>query len=291
MDAVVLAGDGKWEKRFKLHVLGRRVIDYPLEALLNKGFNTYILTKEDTEYDVPVIRQKSKGIIGAIRDAVNEIGLPLLIVYGDVVADEEFYVSPLRRGSTCSITVVPSVPEERHSTLIETELVKGRASTYVFGGAISIDQECYDEIINSDNLIDALNKLVKKGLLEVTYYEGFWADVDNKKDLLKLYKQLIWYKYEGSIVKEGAEIHPTAQLIGKVVVDRKAYVGPYTVVRGPAYIGEGVQIMGFAYIDSGSLESKSIIEPFSYLQNVSVQPRIKIPSHMTLHDDVIDKIL
>lgn len=290
MDAVVLAGDGKWKKRFKLHVVGKRVIDYPLKALVNKGFNVYVVTRE-LDFDVPIITQKSNGVVGAIRDAIEELGLPILVVYGDVIADEDFYISPLRKSSSCAISVVPSVPEERHNTLIEMKFVDGKASTYVFGGALLLDNPCIDEIISTNNLIDALNKLVKKRLMEVVFYEGFWADIDNERDLLKAYKHLIEKKSPGIEIREGAIVHPTAQLMGKVIIDKKAYVGPFTIIKGPSYISEGSRVLGFNYIEASSLERRSTIEPFTYLRNVSIQPGVKINSFTKAEERIIEKNL
>ncbi len=286
MDAVVLAGDGKWKERFDMYVVGKRVIDYPIDALKKRGFPIHVVTSDDKDYGVDIIRQKKDGVIGAIASAYERVGAPMLVVYGDVVAEDSFYYSPLNTPSPCSVVVVPTIPKERHSTLAEKGLSLEKRSSYIFGGAMKLDEECLVHIDKYDDIIVFINDMLRSDLIRIVFYDGYWVDVDNKHDLIDASLKVIESKVRGVAISREAEVHPTSVIKGNVIIDKRAVIGPYSIIEGPAYIGEGVYVQGHVVISQSSIEMGSSIDPFVYIRESSVQPFQRVKSFSKIEKDV-----
>jgi len=275
LKAVVLAGDRDNVERFKLYVLGKPVIDYPASAL-SSVYDLYLLTSGWTWNDYPVIVQRSEGIMGAVKDAVEELGLPLVVSYGDVVAEEGFYRSIT---NDCSVVTVPFVPEERHNTIDEH-------SSFVFAGLFSIDEDCYSEMKRFNDIISAIKFLVKEGLMDVVRYDGAWYDIDERKDILKAFPELLKSMLGKKSVIE-VDLPESVVIEGPVLIEEGSMISPFTYIKGPAYIGRGSKVGPFSVIDSSSVEPRAEVESHVNLSLVSVQPNVKVPSHSSYRFDVL----
>jgi len=259
LKAAVLAG-GERPERFHTYLMGKKVVEYPIEAL-KKSYDVYVLTSGWTIDGVPVIVQRRKGVVGAILDAVEALGLPLLLSYGDIVAEESFYTS---LNETCSVSAVASVPSSRHGKIGDPQ------GSYVFAGLISLDEPCFKEIEESEDLMSTINKMVKEGVLKVSYFDGVWHDVDDPKDVIKIFEDMFRLKSRGySLIGESSR---DIFVRGPVIIEKGAELEPGVTIIGPAYVGEG------AYVEASSVIKRSLVEPggrvesFSTLVESSVQP-------------------
>lgn len=275
MNAVVLAGDRENIERFKLYVLGKPVIDYPTSAL-SALYEVYLVTSGWTWSDYPIIVQKSEGIMGAIRDAVEELGLPLVISYGDVVAEENFYRSV---NKDCAVVTVPFVPEERHNTIDEH-------SSFVFSGLFSIDKECYAQMKKFDDIISAIKFLVREGIMDIIRYDGVWYDIDERKDVLKAFPELLKARLGRRSIIE-VDLPSNVEIEGPVLIEEGSIISPFTYIKGPTYVGRGSKIDPFSFIESSSIEPGAATESHVNLSFVSIQPRVKVASHSSHRYDVL----
>ncbi|NPA84846.1 MAG: NDP-sugar synthase [Crenarchaeota archaeon] len=259
MRAVILAG-GERPERFKTYILGKRVIDYPLEAL-KESYDVHVLTSGWTVDDVPMIVQKRSGVIGAILDAVEALGLPLLISYGDIVAEKSFYLS-LRE--TCSVSAVASVPSSRHGKIGDPQ------GSYVFAGLLYLDDTCFDELVKTSDLMVAINNLIKEGKLKVSYFDGTWHDVDAPEDVIKIFPDIFSVLTRGySMIGEEMD---GVMIKGRVVIERGASVEPGAVLIGPAYVGRGSIVEANSVVKRSAVEPGGAVESFSAVVESSVQP-------------------
>ncbi|UXD22390.1 hypothetical protein IPA_04250 [Ignicoccus pacificus DSM 13166] len=292
LNAAVLAGDGKWSERFTTYLMGKKVIEYPIDVLMKRGFDVAVLARDEERFEdlgIPILKQRRKGLVGALLDVVDQMGTPVLIVYGDVIADENFYLSPLSAPAKCSVSAVPFVPSPRHSTLDLSgkALATGATSSYIFGGVMLLDTPCVEELRKYSDLIKAINDMISKNLVDVILYDGMWIDIDEPKDLIKALRILIENKVRGEFISSDAEVHPTAVIKGKVYIDRKAKIGPYVIIEGPAYIGKNVVIEALSYIKSSSVEEHSLVETFTRIEKSVIQPGAKIKAFERLEEEVI----
>lgn len=106
------------------------------------------------------------------------------------------------------------------------------------------------------------------GYEEIT---GWWKDTGKPEDLLEGNQLLLNEMSETS--REGAEIHPTAVLQGKVTVGKGTVIGERVLVRGPVAIGENCRI------------ENSYIGPYTSIGNGTEVYNTEI-EHSVVFDDV-----
>ncbi len=275
MKAVVLAG-GEREERFHYSLMGKRIVEYPLEALSEAGYDVYLLTSGWEMPPYATIFQRRQGVIGAIRDAVEELGLPLLLSYGDVVAEDSFYTS---LKESCSVAAVASIPSRRHGKL------GGEESSYVFAGLLYLDKPCYSIILERGDLVSALNFMISKNLIKVVFFDGVWHDVDKPEDILVTFPDLLMYKTRGYKViatdLEGVRVK------GPVLIEDGAEVEPFVFIEGPAFIGEGAKVKAGAVIRKSSIERGAIVRENAVVSNSSVQPGKVVGPNAVLEKEVL----
>ena len=259
MRAVILAG-GERPERFQTYLMGKRVIEYPIEAL-KEEYEVYVLTSGWSVDDVPIIIQKRDGVVGAILDAVEALGLPLLISYGDIVAEKEFYFS---LKETCSVSAVASVPSSRHGKIGDPQ------SSYVFAGLLYLDKPCFEEISKHNDLMEAINEAVRKGVLKVSYFDGVWHDVDKPEDVIVIFPEIFSLRSKG-YSHLGEALHGV-HVKGPVVIEKGACVEPGATVIGPAYVGKGACVEANSVVKKSSVEPNGKVESFAAVVNSSVQP-------------------
>ena len=275
MKAVVLAGDKKDVERFKLFVLGKAVIEYPIDGL-SPFHEVYLLTRGWMWRDVPVIFQKDEGIMGAIKNAVEELGLPLVFAYGDIVAEESFFSA---LDSDCAVVTVPFIPEERHNVIDED-------SSFVFSGLFSVNEECYNELKKFNNIVEAIKFLVREGLMDIVRYDGTWYDIDKKEDVLKAFPELLRSKLgKKSII--GTNLPESVVIEGPVLIEEGSVVSPFVYIKGPSYIGKGAIVSPFTYIEASSIEPGAHIGSHASVIRSSIQPRSTVKSHSSVEDEVL----
>ncbi len=89
-------------------------------------------------------------------------------------------------------------------------------------------------------LTDLLLEIARSESLGFRVYEGPWRDIGRPWDLLIANRIALDREVEDSRID--GEVHSTAIIEGKVVVEEGAEIGAYTVIEGPAYIAKEAKV-------------------------------------------------
>ena len=256
-----------------LKVLGKAVIEYVLDALLNLGIKRVtIVTDKPKEFESVTLKygklmefeirnQEGEGLVAAILTAADELARNALLVYGDTLMPTEGFQGVVNAFMAFSRPVIAVVPEEDVSLYGAVTLTTdGRVKSfiekpekyiegaYAFGGVAILDKELVELIESEGSLDRAINSYVGRRDLMASIWSGWWVDVGYPWNVLEAQYYLLSEYVSNSVISRKAKIASTAIIEGPVVIEEGAQIDHYAVIKGPAYIGRNVLVGTHAFI-------------------------------------------
>ncbi|MFC2059728.1 sugar phosphate nucleotidyltransferase [Chloroflexota bacterium] len=215
------------------------------------------------------------GTAGAVKNAERYLDETFLVLNGDLFTDLDItamieFHRERRAKATISLT---AVDDPTSYGLIETE-APGRvtrflekpdwgqvttnminAGTYVLEPdvlaripsqmKVSIERETFPQLINEDEPVFAYPP------------SGYWIDIGTPQKYLQLHRDLLCGRSrqyaltsgEKVLIGEQSYIHPTARIMGPVVIGSDCSIGQGVKLTGPVVIGNSCTIMEGAVIE------------------------------------------
>lgn len=296
--AVVLAaGEGsrvrpltRYQPKPMLHVGGRPILEYPMDALATVGVEhvvlvvghrkTRIQNHFESEYDgmdITYVTQETQlGSGHALQNAADQVDDEFLVVNGDNVIDPTMVRKVARRydasGAAACLAVVASTSAAEYGTVgIRDGLVdridEGRnsASSRINAGVYAFDQTIFEALDRTEfedgerPLTGAIEEIDGKVVAETP--NGVWFDSSFPWDLLTTNETLLHSHPElvdiDEPVDESARIHESAVIGENVRIGSDCKVSAGAVVRGGTCLLSGTSVGENAVIEG------SIIGPDS----------------------------
>jgi mannose-1-phosphate guanylyltransferase/phosphomannomutase len=235
------------------------------------------------------------GTAGSVRNAMDELDERFLVISGDVLTDLDLSAIVKSHEESQALATIGLVrvdnPLEfgivitREDGSIERFLEKpswGQVfSDTINSGIFVLEPEIFDHIEpgrSVDFSSEVFPALLEQGLpIYGAVGEGYWEDVGTLEAYLRAHKDILDGRVhvdipgfeigEGVHMGEGAEVHPSARVVGPAVIGENCRIeegvrlGPYTVlgtnvrvrantdvervvVHDNSYLGEGVRLRG-----------------------------------------------
>jgi glucose-1-phosphate thymidylyltransferase len=313
-DAVILcAGQGKDMEpistgvpKHMIRILGQSVLERVVKGVARAGIKraVVVIDREDRltqsevgefkeRYDIELewVYQEGQEVLGAVLSAKKVVSKwtrnQFLLAYGDIVANESFYVNAVKTAAESGYPTASAVLQKDIETfglirLDEEGFVKdiiekptrvtGAEGGYVLGGAFVLPFSFFDVTEGSRSFIDALNILAKSHNLLHVVWQRAWTDLGYPWDILSASRRLL-EEIEYTSIHQGARISPTAIVEPPVIIERGAVIEHNAVVRGPAYIGRGAYVGTGALIHGNtSLEEGVVVGAYSEITGSNLQP-------------------
>lgn len=323
LKALILAGgEGREMKPLSegypktlLKLLGKPIIGYVLDALVDLGIRSTIIVvnnvelfrKELSEYadkiEIQFIKQRKPEVEGAIISASNLIDEDeiFLLAYGDVIVPKEAYrillnsyidrdgdgailITPQRELSTYGL---PMINEEYVLTSIIEKPKEKYEVEYAVAGAYVLPGKFIGLLEESMDVTITINKLAKEMRIVTALWSGWWVDVGYPWDLITATENLL-REVNSTIISKDAEISPRTIIEGPVIIDSKAVIDHNAIVRGPVYIGRNVYVgTGSLIRNYASIERDSIIGAYAEISRSIIQPGVSIGRLSFVGDSVV----
>lgn len=323
LKALILAGgEGREMKPLSegypktlLKLLGKPIIGYVLDALVDLGIRSTIIVvnnvelfrKELSEYadkiEIQFIKQRKPEVEGAIISASNLIDEDeiFLLAYGDVIVPKEAYrillnsyidrdgdgailITPQRELSTYGL---PMINEEYILTSIIEKPKEKYEVEYAVAGAYVLPGKFIGLLEESMDVTITINKLAKEMRIVTALWSGWWVDVGYPWDLITATENLL-REVNSTIISKDAEISPRTIIEGPVIIDSKAVIDHNAIVRGPVYIGRNVYVgTGSLIRNYASIERDSIIGAYAEISRSIIQPGVSIGRLSFVGDSVV----
>lgn len=85
----------------------------------------------------------------------------------------------------------------------------------------------------------AMDMMMKDGFdFRVARYDGVWHPLKYPWNIWDLV-DYFYSQFSGRMIHETANIHPTAVIDGKVIIEKNVKIFEHSVIRGPCFVGEG----------------------------------------------------
>ena len=118
---------------------------------------------------------------------------------------------------------------------------------------------------------------------------GYWLDMGTPQKYLQLNGDLLMSKARSALIgslglhdihiEEGVVIHPTAKLVGPVIIGSRCRIDQKAHISGPVVIGRNCHIAEEAIIDGAVLWSGVTIGGGAYLKQCIISSNIRIKDH------------
>jgi mannose-1-phosphate guanylyltransferase len=260
-----------------------------------------------------------RGTAGAVKNVEHLLDGTTFVFNGDVMTDldlQEMLVFHREKGSKLTIALTP-VEDPTSFGLVETDET-GRIQRF-------IEKPPPDEI--TTNMINAGTYIIEpelfryvppnqhymfeRGLFPVVLQtqdpmygypsRSYWTDVGKPATYLEVHHDIligkVRYQFRGEQIAErvwaeqGVEIHPTAQLVGPVVLGEGVRIGRGARIIGPTVIGARCEIQADATIEGAVLWENNVIEEGASLRSCVVGrgnrigPRAQLASGTIVSDE------
>lgn len=294
MQMVILAG-GKGERlkpitdtrpKPMIMVAGKTLIERLIEAghrwgvrrfVVVAGYMADLLTKHVNEVaerlgvDIEIVRQREeRGSGDALLTASDRISEESLVVYGDLLVDDEV----IKRVIDAKAPLLVGVPHNEpwnYGVIVEEsgEAVKViekpdpsevRSGALVNAGIYRLDpgmvryvEKIHESPRGEVELTDLVEMLHKEGmgLRVMSISDGEWMDIGRPWDVLEANKRIIERMREKTIL---GDVEASVTIRGPAYIGEGARVKGSTYIEGPVYIDEGAEVGPNAYL-----------RPFTYI--------------------------
>ncbi|EZQ06763.1 MULTISPECIES: sugar phosphate nucleotidyltransferase [Acidianus] len=301
MKAIVLAagrGEGllpftEGEQKESISLLGKSIISYSLEGLKKAGIKEAVVIINDRgvqiDVDLPIelVRQKTPGITGAVRDGMEKIDDDYFVLtFGDIVSPPEFYINLMNAYAVNGEAVFSLVPVNEGIQTYglarirneKLEIVKDGESTLALGGAYVLPRGDFDD------LLEYLSRISEKAKYFI--WSGEWADIGYPEDLINAVEMML--RNRKTII--GDSLISRTAVIGKAIIEDGAIIDDFADIKGPAYIGKNAYIGSFSLIrDYSSIETGAQVGAYCEVSHSLIQPKAIIGSKSYLTYSVIGR--
>lgn len=306
MKAVILAagrGEGlatltALQQKESLRICGRPLVGYAVEGLMAAGVREFVVVVNDRDdvrrelerynAEFQFVNQRSQGIAGAVRDALDFVEDFFVLAFGDIVAPKEFYIQLLNQYLVNGGAVVSLVPVSKGVETYGLVKLKGEELEVVQGGSTLALAGAY--VLHKGELRDIVDYLKSSAGRGGSHFVwgGDWVDVGYPEDVMKALE--VSLRERSTVIAEGAEISRTAVLGKGVVVEEGAVVEDYAVVKGPCYIGRGAFIGNFSLIrDFSCIEEGASVGAYAEVAHSTVQRGAEVGSKAYLTHSIVGR--
>lgn len=114
----------------------------------------------------------------------------------------------------------------------------------------------YDvDLASDDHYERAMDNLMQEMTFRCVPYDGTWHALKYPWHVLDVMNHYL-SKIDGQYIDESASIHPSAHIMGNVIIGKNVRVFPNASIVGPAYIGEGTIVGNNALVRSSIVLKK-----------------------------------
>ena len=267
-------------------ICGKTLLEHQVDRLRAGGCENIILVggahnldeARQAFPDLPTVEQENLelGMRGAVLSILKEYGSdPLMIVGGNDVIEPRAYkelIASEGDGAILAYKVTQyfpggylSIDGDRVTGIVEkpgegnepSDAINIVAHVHRDPAALSEALGDVDESTD-DGYEQALAKLFTTKEYKAVSYDGMWQAVKYPWHLIDLCEVLLEEITEGR-TDPTAEIHPTAEIVGNVIIDAGARIMHNAVVRGPAYIGKNTIVANNALVRNSSVGDDSVV--------------------------------
>jgi mannose-1-phosphate guanylyltransferase len=272
------------------HALRYLVSHKITEVILALGYKPDCITDyfgDTTEFGAKLVysvETTPMGTAGAVKNAEKYIDTTFVVMNGDIFTDlnlSQMLEFHRTKGAMATIALTP-VEDPTRFGVVETD-VENRVTRFVEkpkpgqtrskminAGIYILEREVLDFIPANQRCMfehDVFPALLAQGEPVFAYAtDAYWIDTGTPQQYLQLNRDLMLgksiqstFKKEDIQIGEGSSLHPKAELIGPVLVDRDCVIGKGVKLKGPVIVGRGCRI-----------EAGAILEDSILWQNVSV---------------------
>ncbi len=267
-------------------VCGKTLLEHQVDRLREGGCENIILVggahnlEEARKIfpDLPMVEQENLdlGMRGAVLSILKEYGNdPLMIVGGNDVVEPRAYKELIDSKGDGAIlaykvdTYFPggylSIDDGRVTGIVEkpgednepSDRINIVAHVHRDPKALSDALSEVDESTD-DGYEQALSKLFAAKQYQAVSYDGVWQAVKYPWHLVDLCEVLLDEISEQKI-DPSAEIHPSAEIVGNVIIEEGVRVMHNAVIRGPAYIGKNSIVANNALVRGSSIGNDCVV--------------------------------
>jgi NDP-sugar pyrophosphorylase family protein len=267
-------------------VCGKTLLEHQVERLTKAGCSDIILVGgahnlEGSKIiypDIPTVEQENLGLgmRGAVLSILKSYPTdPLMIVSGNDVVDPDIYTELLNTqgdGAILAYEVERYFPggyltvDGRRVTGIVEKPGEGNEPSNLINlvGHVHRDPVALlNALQNVDESTDdgyeqALAKLFASHTYNAVSYAGPWQAVKYPWHLLDL-SDLLLNEITEPRIADSADIHPSADIIGNVIIEDGVRVLHNAVIRGPAYIGRNTIVANNALVRGSSIGDNCVV--------------------------------
>lgn len=269
---------------------GGYLIEHQVRRLREAGCSKMVLVAgshnkqqlKDLFPELEVVEQKDldKGMQGALLDALPRFdSSPVMIVSGNDVVEPSAYtdvISRLTRDGADGVLLAKKVERyfpggyltldgSRITGIVEKPGEGNEPSDLVnlvvhaHRDASLLLRTLQDVSSDRDDAYErALDTLFKTKHYEAVHYAGTWQAVKYPWHLLQLLP-LILGDIREQFIHETAQVHPTAVIDGKVILEEGVRVLPHACIVGPCHIGRGTIVGNNALVRQSSVGEHCVI--------------------------------
>ncbi|MBF0279075.1 MAG: NTP transferase domain-containing protein [SAR324 cluster bacterium] len=281
-----------------IRIAGKYILETTIEFLREVGVRDILLVvnyKQDMIQDYfsygdrfgvnieYVFQESVEGIGHALKLCQPILGSdsPLLLVYGDVLADGNIFREAMKThyetGEDLAVVTLPQSSEEFGNVYLDHEMKirrliekphAGHTANYVFAGVFVLSSEIFQALEKyQNNMEQCYQALIQQNGLQATLWEKGWIDIIYPWHILEANKMMM------NLLQE-ARIHHTVVMKGQVhiegpvIVEENVTIESGTILKGPCFIGRNSYIGNNALIREYSvLGPDSVIGYGSELKN------------------------
>jgi mannose-1-phosphate guanylyltransferase len=228
-----------------------------------------------------------RGTAGAVKNVEHLLDGPTFVFNGDVMTDLDLQAMlAFHRQKESKLTIALTPVEDPTSFgLVETE-ADGRIRRFIEKPRVD---EITTDLINAGTYIiepelfryvpPAQYYMFERGLFPVVLQTGdpmygypsraYWTDIGKPQTYLEVHHDILMGKVRFSFsgrelesrvwLEDGADIHPTAQISGPVVLGPGVIVGAGARITGPTVIGARCEIGAGASVEGAVLWEDSVV--------------------------------
>ncbi len=277
----------------------KRTINFLKEDGIRK---IYVVASKNADFEslegVEVIPQKAGRGTGSALESV-ELGGEFIVLNGDIVFDHAA-LSALETSSGCAMLskevqdsgrfgILNIGRDGKLSSILEKQGAPGpkpiNCGMYKLNGEV---YECLKRTPISPRgekeITTAINLLSEREPVSVVRNDGIWFDLGRPWDLLEANRALL----DSAVHHISGDVSPTADITGRVTVERGATVLPYTRIEGPAFIGRDSKVGPFANIRPYTVVGHGAkIGSFVEIKESVIMENARIPHLSYVGDSII----
>ena len=303
-------------------VLNRPFIEYVIRRLSHHNVNEIILAlgyKPDSITDyfgdasqlgaklICSVEPAPLGTAGPVKHAEQYIDDTFFVINGDIFTDidlTDMLDFHKKKGARVTIALTPvddptqfgvveTDSQQRVTRFVEKPSLEQVTSNMINAGIYILDADILERIPQGKRFMfehDVFPKLLADGEPVFSYAtDTYWMDMGTPEKYLQLSRDLLYgksaqvaFQAENIRIDEQSSVHPQAELIGPILVDRDCTIGKGVHLKGPVVFGSGCNIQDGATIENSILWQKVSVGEQAVLKDciVASDNHIKDNAHI-----------